>query len=96
MHFRCGGEAHGDEFGCCEGEGVSLACSIGARGIGLPSANIFVAFCSDMPLICSSTLLGLCDASVKTQANAIQRHARICHRLDGVEPSINHELDVPS
>ena len=31
---------------------------------GVPSANIFVAFCSDMPFICSSTLRGLVHLSV--------------------------------
>ena len=42
---------------------VKLGGSGGVRG-GVPSARIFVAFCSDMPFICSSTLRGLSRISI--------------------------------
>ena len=58
MHFCCCGEAHWDEFGCC---GVLVGGGSGGVGGGVPSARIFVAFCSDMPFICSRTLRGLCN-----------------------------------
>ena len=39
--------------------GLLVGGRSGGVGGGVPSARIFVAFCSDMPFICSSTLLGL-------------------------------------
>ena len=39
----------------------------GGEGYGMPSASILVAFCSDIPFICSSTRRGLASQSVNIQ-----------------------------
>ena len=64
VHLCGSREAHGDEFGGCGVEtGISEVVAQG-RKVGVePSAKIFVAFCSEIPLICSRTLRGLCHLS---------------------------------
>lgn len=67
----------------------------GIRGaVGGPSANILVAFCSEMPLICSSTLRGLCHLSRILCYIISCVDVRICHRLNSIESSINYKLDI--
>jgi len=58
MHFCRSCEAHRYELRCYRGCQYWEILHIASESIA-PSANIFVAFCSDMPLICSNTLLGL-------------------------------------
>ena len=62
VHFGGGGEAHGHDFGGC-GAGNEFGgvhgCMESRSGVDGPSASILVAFCSEMPLTCSSTLRGL-------------------------------------
>lgn len=70
VHFGGGGESHGDEFrGWCKG--ARLVNVLRGKWVDggegeerVPSARILVAFCSEMPFICSSTLRGLSFALV--------------------------------
>jgi len=61
VHFRRGGEAHRDEFGgwIMMAPVSGLFPRAGGFSACMPSASIFVAFCSEIPLICSSVRLGL-------------------------------------
>lgn len=61
----------------------------------MPSANILVAFCSDMPFICSNTLRGLSSSSNVALTHLAKSHLRICNRLNSIETSIYHELYIP-
>lgn len=65
----------------------------------VPSASILVAFCSDIPLICSRFRLGLWCVSNGVglrRAIMLDDRSRISHRLDGVEARIDDKLDIPS
>lgn len=53
-----------------------------------------MAFCSETPFIVSSAFLGLLlYQHMSTQIMYIM-YGRICYALDGVESSVNEELDV--
>lgn len=62
----------------------------------LPSVRILVAFCSEIPLICSSTLFGLRYVRHSGIHAAVKSYERICHRFNSVESTINDQLDVSS
>lgn len=61
--------------------------------LSLPSARIFVAFCSDMPLICSKTLLGL-RLLLSHACDELKLNLRIRHRLDRIESTFHNEFDI--
>lgn len=75
------------------------------RGDDLPSTKILVAFCSEIPLICSSNRFGLVIShtissksrhKVRTWGNFNRSlgDIRVSHRLDGVVPSIDKQLNI--
>jgi len=57
-----------------------------------------VAFCSEMPFICSSTLRGLwVYVSVLPESMLVSgAFIRVCHGFDGIEATVDDELDVSS
>ena len=64
VHFRSSGEAHGDKLGGCRvEEWISEVVKYSKGRWGGPSARTLVAFCSEIPLICSRTLRGLFNLS---------------------------------
>lgn len=69
-----------------------------------------MAFCSEMPLICSSTLRGLwvcISRFLELFVESRRRRGgherggrggsiRVCHGFDGIEATVDNELDVSS
>jgi hypothetical protein len=60
---------------------------------GLPSVRILVAFCSEIPLICSSIRFGLIRLSI-LQPIVDAVHSRISYGLDCMQPTIKDQLNI--